>query len=142
MRVRFLHALLLYYPIYVDRKDMKATICKVQFDIDYLCPNCRLHFRLSNNDIPQVRKSSVECPSCFESLTVTFPEEFVTFPIKSNNKKKEVKDPVIQKAVMSMKSMGFNLSEATSLVNKAYHSGITVADLIKEAIRNVELSQT
>jgi hypothetical protein len=41
-----------------------------------------------------------------------------------------------------MKSMGFNFSEATSLVNKAYHSGITVADLIKEAIKNVELSQT
>lgn len=121
---------------------MRATICKVQLDIDYKCPNCYLHFRLSNSDIPQKRKSEVECPSCSEKLTVTFPEAFVAFPIKSNNKKKEAKDPVIEKAIMSMKSMGFNFSEATSLVNKVYHSGITVADLIKKAIKNVELSQT
>ena len=121
---------------------MRATICKVQLDIDYHCPNCRLHFRLSNNDIPQTRESSIECPSCLESLTVTFPEEFVAFPIKSNNKKKEVKDPVIEKAIMSMKSMGFNFSEATTLVQQSYNPEISVADLVKKAIKNVELSKT
>ena len=123
-------------------KKMKATICKVQLDIDYQCPNCYLHFRLSNSDIPQKRTSEVECPSCSEKLIVTFPEAFVAFPIKNNSKKKELKNPVIEKAILSMKSLGFNLSEATSLVSKAYHSEISVADLIKEAIKNVELSTT
>ena len=32
---------------------MKATISRTQLDIDYKCPNCYLHFRLSNQDIPQ-----------------------------------------------------------------------------------------
>ena len=121
---------------------MRATICKVQLDIDYKCPNCYLHFRLSNSDIPQKRTSEVECPSCSEKLTVTFPEAFVAFPIKSNDKKKELKNPVIEKAIISMKSLGFNLSEATTLVQQSYNPEISVVDLVKKAIKNVELSKT
>ena len=41
-----------------------------------------------------------------------------------------------------MKSLGFNLSEATTLVQQSYNPEISVADLVKKAIKNVELSKT
>jgi predicted RNA-binding Zn-ribbon protein involved in translation (DUF1610 family) len=115
---------------------MRAEVANIQLDVNYKCPNCYFHFRLSNSAVPQKEPVSMECPACYQNLTVP------ALSNKINTKNKPIKNPVIEKAISSLKVMGFNLSEATSLVNKAYRSGISVADLIKEAIKNVELSTT
>ena len=49
---------------------MKAQIAKIQLDVDYKCPNCYLHFRLSNSKVPQKKSCSIECPSCMQKLTI------------------------------------------------------------------------
>ena len=115
---------------------MRAEVASIQLDVNYKCPNWYFHFRLSNNSVPQKESISMKCPACSESLTVP------PLSKKSNNKNKQTKNPVAEKAILSLRSMGFNLSEATSLVNKAYYPEISVTDLIKEAIKNVELSKT
>lgn len=118
---------------------MIAEIASIQLDVNYKCPNCYFHFRLINNSVPQKESMSMDCPACSQSLTVP---ALSKKPKKSNSKNKTSKNPIVEKAILSLRSMGFNLSEATSLVSKAYHSEISVADLIKEAIKNVELSTT
>ena len=110
---------------------MKAKISRVQLDVDYKCPNCYLHFRLSNEDIPQSTETKAECSSCRENLTIPCLD-------KSNIKNKSNHtDPVIRSATLAMNAMGFKLSEATSLISKSYRNGISVSDLIKESIKNV-----
>ena len=110
---------------------MKATIARKQLDIDYKCPNCYLHFRLSNEDIPQATEIKMECSSCRESLTIPC-------LYKSNIKNKSTpSDPVIRSATLAMQAMGFKISEATSLITKVYYKGISVNNLIKESIKNV-----
>ena len=39
-------------------------------DVDYQCPNCYLHFRLSNSKIPQRKQASYPCSECGELLVV------------------------------------------------------------------------
>ena len=41
---------------------MRAKIARVQLDIDYLCPNCYLHFRLTNSEIPRkyINKNAIK----------------------------------------------------------------------------------
>ena len=115
---------------------MKAKIARIQIDIDYRCPNCYLHFRLSNSKIPQGQPISYHCVECSEPLSIPSP-----FKSKKITKSK-TKDPVVNKAILSLKAMGFKPSEATTLVNRSYCSGIDVANLVKEAIKNVEPTKT
>lgn len=109
---------------------MKAKIARIQIDIDYRCPNCYLHFRLSNSKIPQGQPISYRCVECSEPLSIPSP-----FKNKKITKSK-TKDPTVNKAILSLKAMGFKTSEATTLVDKSYRSGITVTELIKDAIKN------
>lgn len=118
---------------------MKAEVASIQLDVNYKCPNCYFHFRLINNSVPQKQSISMDCPACSESLIVPALSKNSN---ESNSKNKTTKNPITEKAILSLRSMGFSLSEATPLVNKAYRSEISVADLIKEAIKNVELSTT
>ena len=49
---------------------MRAKIARIQMDVDYQCPNCYLHFRLSNSKIPQRKQESYPCSECGELLVV------------------------------------------------------------------------
>ena len=110
---------------------MRATTARMQLDIDYKCPNCYLHFRLSNDDVPKTTDTKMECPSCRENLTIPCLN-------KSNIKNKSTPvDPVIKSATLAMQAMGFKISEATPLITKSYYKGISVSNLIKESIKNV-----
>ncbi len=49
---------------------MKATLLNYEVDINYECPNCRLVFRLRNNQIPTERATTHVCSHCLEPVTV------------------------------------------------------------------------
>lgn len=109
---------------------MKAKISKIQLDVDYQCPNCFLHFRLRDKEIPQRKSIRMECPSCWDFIAIP--------PLSKPKYKKQQKtiDPVIKTAIRAMQSQGYKVSEAKCLVNDAYSKDITLANLIKKAILN------
>jgi predicted Zn finger-like uncharacterized protein len=113
---------------------MKAQIAKIQLDVDYKCPNCYLHFRLSNSKVPQNRSCSVECPSCMQKLTI---EPLFKVTKKEKTIKQQV-DPVIKSAKAALKVLGFSGNETQKLIEENYFDGITKQQLIKEVLRNVE----
>ncbi len=120
---------------------MEAHIARIQMDVDYKCPNCYLHFRLSNTKIPQNKPLNHVCPECYEHLTI--PPLFK----KSKKKKRKVTtkkqtDPIVNSAKLALKQMGFTSTEATSLIDKVYHERISVAELIKGCLKNVEPAKT
>ena len=51
-------------------------------------------------------------------------------------------DPTVNSARLALKEMGFTLTEATSLIDKVYHERISVAELIKGCLKNVEPAKT
>jgi hypothetical protein len=110
---------------------MKAEISRVQLDIDYKCPNCYLHFRLSNDAVPYKDEIRMECVECRENLTI---------PILSKHNKEN--NEVKSRARNALVAQGFSSIEATQLIDKSYLQGISVADLIKESIKNVRQSST
>lgn len=119
---------------------MKAHIAKIQLDVDYKCPNCYLHFRLTNDDIPKDKEIEHTCPECYEKLTLP-----VVFKNYTKSKKQVTKkriDPTVNSARLALKEMGFTLTEATSLIDKVYHERISVAELIKGCLKNVEPAKT
>jgi len=81
------------------------------------------------------------CPECYEHLTI--PPLFK----KSKKKKRKVTtkkqtDPIVNSAKLALKQMGFTSTEATSLIDKVYHERISVAELIKGCLKNVEPAKT
>tara|TARA_R110002020_G_scaffold55309_1_gene153518 strand:+ start:4020 stop:4367 length:348 start_codon:yes stop_codon:yes gene_type:complete len=114
---------------------MKAKISRIQIDIDYKCPNCYLHFRLSNNKIPQKNSIELECPECSENLTIPpfLKTSHKNTKLKSNNSNE---NKVKKRAIQALRSQGYGLSEATNLVNKTYKFKMDVVQLIKKAIIN------
>jgi|TARA_R110001583_G_scaffold26072_3_gene94136 hypothetical protein len=114
---------------------MKATISRTQLDIDYKCPNCYLHFRLSNQDIPQESDIVMTCPECWDSVTIPAYN-------KSNNKNKQLENKTTKLAIQALHSQGYTLLEATRLVHKYDRQNITVVELIKEAIKDEQSTTT
>jgi len=122
---------------------MKAKIARVQIDIDYKCPNCYLHFRLSNSKIPKSKNSTYSCPDCSELLVVPTifskvnqTASFTNSSTKNNLPIKNNSDPIKERAKAAIRSQGYTASEATRLINNSYYQGISIADLIKDAIKN------
>ena len=112
---------------------MKANIARVQLDVDYRCPNCLLHFRLSGKNVPQKEATQVECPSCVQKIDLP-----PVFKVKHTNNKIKVveKDPVIEKAIAALKSQGYTLRDAKSLVNNYYCKHISLEELVRSSIIN------
>ena len=119
---------------------MKAKIAKIRLDVDYQCPNCYLHFRLSGNEIPKKKSMSKDCPSCWEPITV--PPLSRPNNNSSSNKQPRAVDPIIARAVKALQSQGYTALEAKDSVNKSYLKDIALATLIKKAILNNESSKT
>ena len=119
---------------------MEAHIAKIQMDVDYKCPNCYLHFRLSNTKIPQNKPANYVCPECYEHLTI--PPLFNKSKKKRKVTTKKTVDPVIESAKAALKINGFTTIEATQLITKTYYKGISVAELIKGSLKNVEPAKT
>ena len=112
-------------------------------DVDYQCPNCYLHFRLSNSKIPQRKQESYPCSECGELLVVppVFAKanqttSFTKSSPKNNLPIKNNSDPIKERAKAAIRSQGYTASEATRLINNVYYQGISLADLIKDAIKN------
>ena len=112
-------------------------------DVDYQCPNCYLHFRLSNSKIPQRKQASHPCPECMELLVIppVFAKanqttSFTKGSPKNNLPIKKNSDPIKERAKAAITSQGYTASEATRLINNVYYQGIPLADLIKDAIKN------
>ena len=119
---------------------LEAHIARIQMDVDYKCPNCYLHFRLSNAKIPQNKPVNHVCPECYENLTI--PPLFKKSKKKRKVTTKKQIDPTVNSARLAFKEMGFTLTEATSLIDKVYHERISVAELIKGCLKNVEPAKT
>tara|TARA_R100001377_G_scaffold85157_2_gene70577 strand:- start:1104 stop:1475 length:372 start_codon:yes stop_codon:yes gene_type:complete len=119
---------------------MRAKIAKIRIDVDYQCPNCYLHFRLSGNEIPKKKAISKDCPSCWEPITV--PPLSTPKKISSNTRQPNAVDPVIAMAIKALLSQGYTAREAKDSVSKSYLKDITLATLIKKAILNNESSKT
>ena len=122
---------------------MRAKIARIQMDVDYQCPNCYLHFRLSNSKIPQRKQESYPCSECGELLVVppVFAKanqttSFTKSSPKNNLPIKNNSDPIKERAKAAIRSQGYTASEATRLINNVYYQGISLADLIKDAIKN------
>ena len=116
---------------------MKATISRTQLDIDYKCPNCYLHFRLSNQDIPQETDITMTCPECWDSVTIPAYNKN-----NNNNKNKPPENEITKLAIKALHSQGYTLLEATRLVHKYNRHNITVVELIKEAIKDERSTTT
>jgi hypothetical protein len=111
---------------------VKAKIARVQIDIDYRCPNCYLHFRLTNDEIPQDKSIDKGCVSCGEVLGIA-PVAFASQQVVSTAP--EIKDsPDSLRAIKALQSQGYDKKEAQSRVRSAYRVGISISELIKEAI--------
>ena len=128
---------------------MKAKIARIQMDVDYKCPNCYLHFRLSNLKIPQRKQASHTCPECREPLVVPpiFTKANQTTSFKKGSPKnnlpiKKDSDPIKERAKAAIRSQGYTASESTRLINNVYYQGISLADLIKDAIKNDKRTTT
>ena len=128
---------------------MKAKIARIQMDVDYQCPNCYLHFRLSNSKIPQRKQASHPCSECSELLVVppVFTKanqttSFIKRSPKNNLAIKKNSDPIKERAKAAIRSQGYTASEATQLINNVYHQGMSIADLIKDAIKNDKRTTT
>jgi predicted RNA-binding Zn-ribbon protein involved in translation (DUF1610 family) len=128
---------------------MKAKIARIQIDVDYKCPNCYLHFRFSNSKIPQKEEVSYSCPECSELLIVppVFAKanqttSFIKRSPKNNLAIKKNSDPIKERAKAAIRSQGYTASEATQLINNVYHQGMSIADLIKDAIKNDKRTTT
>lgn len=125
----------------IKREDiMRAKIAKIRVDVDYQCPNCRLHFRLSGKEIPKKKAILKDCPSCLEHITV--PPLVAPKKISSSIKQPNAVDPIIASAINALRSQGYTAREAKDSVSKSYLKDITLATLIKKAILNNELSKT
>ena len=118
-------------------------------DVDYKCPNCYLHFRFSNSKIPQKEEVSYSCPECSELLIVppVFAKanqttSFIKRSPKNNLAIKKNSDPIKERAKAAIRSQGYTASEATQLINNVYHQGMSIADLIKDAIKNDKRTTT
>ena len=116
---------------------MKATISRTQLDIDYKCPNCYLHFRLSNQEIPQETDITMTCPECWDSVTIPAYNK-----TNNNNKNKPPENEITKLAIKALHSQGYTLLEATRLVHKYNRHNITVVELIKEAIKDERSTTT
>ena len=116
---------------------MKATISRTQLDIDYKCPNCYLHFRLSNQEIPQETDITMTCPECWDSVTIPAYNK-----TNNNNKNKPPENEITTLAIKALHSQGYTLLEATRLVHKYNRHNITVVELIKEAIKDERSTTT
>tara|TARA_R110000824_G_scaffold128568_5_gene289593 strand:- start:2418 stop:2774 length:357 start_codon:yes stop_codon:yes gene_type:complete len=112
---------------------MKANISRVQLDVDYRCPNCLLHFRLSGSNVPQKDTVQIECPSCVQKIDLP-----PIFKVKHVNKKIKVveKDPVVKRAISALKSQGYTLKESKGLVNSYYCKHISLEELVRSSILN------
>jgi|TARA_R110000744_G_scaffold4455_2_gene16121 predicted RNA-binding Zn-ribbon protein involved in translation (DUF1610 family) len=112
---------------------MKATISRIQLDVDYRCPNCYLHLRLSGARVPQRNSIEVECPECLQKITL--PAALKTF--HRNKPTKTIKeDPVICKAILALRSQGYSAKDSKSLIKKSYNKHISLEELIKKAFLN------
>ena len=128
---------------------MKAKIARIQIDIDYKCPNCYLHFRLSNSKIPRNKQSTYSCPECRELLSIPTifskanqTASFTNSSPKNNLPIKKNIDPIKERAKAAIRSQGYTKSEATHLINNIYYQGMSLVDLVKEAIKNDKRTTT
>ena len=80
------------------------------------------------------------CPECDEHITI--PALFKKSKKKRKVTTKKIVDPVIDSAKAALKVNGFTTVEATQLISKTYYKGISVAELIKGCLKNVEPAKT
>ena len=106
---------------------MQAKIARVQLDIDYLCPNCYLHFRLTNSEIPR-EYINKNCPACAEllgispiSLEVELPEQ----PVDSED---------FLRAIKALQAQGYSKKEAQTRVKAVHRDSLGISELIREAV--------
>ena len=112
---------------------MKAKIARVQLDIDYLCPNCYLHFRLTNAEIPMDKSIDRSCPACGELLrikpcTLLFPDPVASTPQESKDSDDSLR------AIKALQVQGYGKKEAQARVRTVYKNDMSVSALIREAI--------
>ena len=106
---------------------MQAKIARVQLDIDYLCPNCYLHFRLTNSEIPR-EYINKNCPACSEllglspiSLEIELPEQ----PVDNED---------CLRAIKALQAQGYGKKESQTRVRAVRRDNIDISKLIREAI--------
>ena len=116
---------------------MKAKIARVQLDIDYLCPNCYLHFRLTNSEIPRNKHISQSCPACKEPLKIS-PISLETSACRSSvitdSETITLDSDDSLRAIKALQSQGYGKKEAQARVRAVYKNTMSVSDLIMEAI--------
>ena len=115
---------------------MRARISQVRIEVEYQCPNCFIGFKLTGSKVPQSKSKSMDCPSCWDSITVP------SLSTPKNKKQPNAVNPVIASAINALRSQGYTALEAKDSVNKSYLKDIALATLIKKAILNNELSKT
>ena len=108
---------------------MKAKIARVQLDIDYLCPNCYLHFRLTNSEIPR-KYINKNCPACAELLGIS--------PISLEIELPELEEPVDNedslRAIKALQAQGYSKKEAQTRVRAVHRDSVGISELIREAV--------
>jgi len=110
---------------------VQAKIARVQLDIDYLCPNCYLHFRLTNAEIPRGEYLNQNCPACAEPLDISP----ISFEVKSTVPLEQTKDDEDSlRAIKALQSQGYSKKEAQTRVRAIRKDDADVSELIREAI--------
>ena len=116
---------------------MKAKIARVQLDIDYLCPNCYLHFRLTNSEIPRDKYINQSCPACRESLKIS-PISFETNSWQSSviigSETVTLDSDESLRATKALQAQGYSRKEAQARVRAIHKNDMSVSELIREAI--------
>ena len=110
---------------------MQAKIARVQLDIDYLCPNCYLHFRLTNTEIPRDEDVDQNCPACNEPLKIS-PIYFEVKPIVRPEQVKDDEDSL--RAIKALQAQGYAKKEAHARVRAVRRDSMGISELIREAI--------
>ena len=111
---------------------MKAKIARVQLDIDYLCPNCYLHFRLTNSEIPRDNHIDQSCPACRQPLKIS-PISFEPFGITDSEMVEPDSDDSLR-AIKALQAQGYSKKEAQARVRAVYKNDMNVSELIRGAI--------
>ena len=116
---------------------MKAKIARVQLDIDYLCPNCYLHFRLTNSEIPRNKYISQSCPACKEPLKISPISLEINACRSSVITDSETITPDSDdslRAIKALQAQGYSKKEAQARVRAIHKNDMRVSELIREAI--------
>jgi len=110
---------------------VQAKIARVQLDIDYLCPNCYLHFRLTNAEIPRDKYLNQNCPACKELLNISP----IFFEVKATVPLERVRDDEDSlRAIKALQAQGYAKKEAQARVRAVRRDRMGISELIREAV--------